>query len=370
MATQGVAPLMRAGGRGLPWILLALAAAAGLAEMPGKSAPSDEHETPRTAPAAGTPEKAETAARPESPEKAETAEESAEHGTPDEALSLTASQQQAVGIRIEQPLSLTAAPQIQAFGTVLDPVALVTDMGRVESTQVAATAAAADAARLERLYRDDTQASLKAVQASQAQSVEAAALARAAALNFRLQWGPLAAWSAAQRRSLLDAVSEGQLLLLRADVPGRRVGGAIDRHALVEVDGVNVAARVLGPLQRTDASSQSVGWLLQLERTPEALAPGARVAVRLQPAATAGLLVPATALVYSEHGIYVYRQLDDAAAGTFRYAAAAVRPLARVGGAWLVDGLERTDRVVVQGSGVLWSLQGIGTFSAAEEEHD
>jgi len=200
--------------------------------------------------------------------------------------------------------------------------------------------------------------------------VEAAAQAHAAALSFRLQWGPLAAWSEAQRRSLLEAVSRGELLLLRADVPGQRLGGAIDRRALVEVDGVSIAARVLGQLPRTDASSQSLGWLLQLERNPEGLGPGAHVAVRLQAAATEGLLVPATALLYSEHGTYVYRQLDDDGADTFHYAAVAVRPLARVGSAWLVAGLERTDRVVVEGAGVLWSQQGIGTFSAAEEEHD
>jgi hypothetical protein len=339
MAIQHVAALMRAAGRWwLPWVALALAAVAAAVES-------------------GKAEKPEPAAM-------------GERGAADATLSLTSSQQQAVGLRIERPVPLTTAPPIQAFGTVLDPVALVTDVGRVESTQVAAAAAAAEAARLEQLYHDDTQASLKAVQAARAQSVEADALARAAALSFRLQWGPLAAWSPAQRRSLLEAVSQGALLLLRADVPGQRLGGAIDRHAIIEVDGVNVAARVLGPLPRTDAASQSLGWLLQLERNPEALGPGAHVAVRLQAAATAGLLVPATALLYSEHGTYVYRQLNDARADTFHYAAVTVRPLTRVGSAWLVDGLERTDRVVVEGAGVLWSLQGIGTFSAAEEEHD
>lgn len=325
---------MRAAARWLPWTLaLALSAAVLAAEPPEK---------------------------PEKPAQ----------GTEGATLSLTPSQQQAVGIRIEHPLPLTAAPQIEAFGTVLDPVVLVTDLGRVESTRVAATAAAADAARLERLYHDDMQASLKAVQASRVQSVEADAQARAAALSFRLQWGPLAAWNPAQRRALLEAVTQGQLLLLRADVSGQRIGGTIERHAVVEVEGVNVPARVLGPLPRTDASSQSVGWLLQLERHPQALGPGAHAAVLLQAAATAGLLVPATALVYSEQGTYVYRQLNGSGADTFHYAAATVRPLARVGGAWLVEGLERTDRVVVEGAGVLWSLQGVGTFSAAEEEHD
>jgi hypothetical protein len=36
----------------------------------------------------------------------------------------------------------------------------------------------------------------------------------------------------------------------------------------------------------------------------------------------------------------------------------------------MIEGLTRTDQVVVEGAGVLWSLQGISTFSAAEQEHD
>ncbi|TLZ10236.1 MAG: hypothetical protein E6K31_10655 [Gammaproteobacteria bacterium] len=73
-------------------------------------------------------------------------------------LSLTSSQEQAVGIRVEQPLALRSAPQIEAYGTVLDPAALANDMGRVETTRVAAAAAQAEATRLEHLYRDDARA--------------------------------------------------------------------------------------------------------------------------------------------------------------------------------------------------------------------
>lgn len=284
-------------------------------------------------------------------------------------LSLTPSQQQAVGIRIEHPLALSTAPAIEAYGTVLDPAILVTDLGRMESAQAAAAAAEAEAARLQRLYRDDAQASLKASQAAQAQAVEAQAQSRAAAISFALQWGPLASRSATERQALLGSLGNGQRLLLRAEVPGRRLASAVDARALVEVDGVNVAARVLGPLARTDAQSQSAGWLLLLENAPPGLGPGARALVRLRPASSArGLLVPATALVYAEEGAYVYRQLS--AGDSFRYAPAAVKPLARVGNAWLVEGLARTDQVVVQGAGVLWSLQGVASFSAAEEEHD
>ena len=285
-------------------------------------------------------------------------------------LSLTPSQQQSVGIRIERPLPLTSAPQIEAYGTVLDPLTLVSDMGRVESTRAAAAAAAAEATRLERLYQDDAQASLKALQAAQAQSAQAAAQAQAAALGFRLQWGPLASWSARERRALLEALTQGHELLVRADVPAHPVGGALSPHAVVAVEGANVSARVLGPLPRADGQLQTGGWLLELERAPQGLGPGARTEVRLQAGATSGLLVPAEALVYAEKGAYVYRRQGPSGAAALHFEAVAVRPLSRLGGAWLVDGLAPTDEVVVQGAGVLWSLQGIGSFSAAEEEHD
>ena len=279
------------------------------------------------------------AAKPEgSDDDDEKSEESAK-------LSLTATQQEAVGIRIESPRALAAAPQIQAYGTVLDPVELLTDAGRLDSTRAAAAAANADAARQAGLYRDGVQASLRTVQASQAQSVEAHAQAQAAALSFHQQWGPLAQLSEPQRQSLLAAVVRGKRLLVRADVPGRHFG-EVGREALVDVDGVHMSARVLGVLPRVDAQSQSAGWLLELERSPPGLGAGARAAVRLQAATVKGLLVPAAALVYASSGTYVYRRIAGGKADTFAYEAVAVHPLTRVGEGWVVHGLgqRRPDR--------------------------
>jgi len=285
-------------------------------------------------------------------------------------LALTAAQQEAVGIQIATPLPLSSAPEVEAYGLVLDPVALLTDGDRIEGTRAAAAAATADTTRLQNLYRDGAQASLKALQASQAQSIEANAQAQAALLTFREQWGPLANLSPAERRALVESLSKGQRLLLRADLPGRHAGSGFGERALVEVDGVQIGARVLGALPRTDAQSQSAGWLLEIEQAPPGLGPGARVSVRLQTRQVSGLLVPAAALIYAPGGAYVYRQQRGATPEVFRYESVAVKPLARVGNAWLVQGLARADRVVVQGAGVLWSLQGISSFSAAEEDHD
>jgi len=123
-------------------------------------------------------------------------------------------------------------------------------------------------------------------------------------------------------------------------------------------------------LPRADAQSQSAGWLLELDRSPRGLGPGARAAVQLQSAAVRGVLVPAAALVYASSGTYVYRRIAGGKADTFSYESVAVHPLTRVGEAWIVQGLGHADQIVVQGAGVLWSLQGISGFSAAEEDHD
>ncbi len=376
---------MRRLARCFPWTLLAALAAAPATSQteptpaqPAAAADSrdesrergENRERDATRRGESTPARAQPDDRPNKKDQDDKEDAEGQKNEPAGKLALTASQQEAVGIRIEAPRPLTSAPGIDAYGTVLDPLALLTDAQRIETTRASAAAASADAARQQSLYRDGAQASLKAVQSSQALSVEANAQTQAAVLVFRQRWGPLADCSAAQRHALLDALTRGQRLLLRADVPGRHLGGTIARDAIVQVDGVELVAQVLGVLPRTDAASQSAGWLLEIARAPAGFGPGARAPVRLQLSASRGMLVPATALIYAEQGAYVYRRITGDKVDTFRYESVAVRPLTRLGDAWLVDGLTRTDQIVVQGAGVLWSLQGISSFSAAEEEHD
>jgi hypothetical protein len=285
-------------------------------------------------------------------------------------LALTAAQQRAVGVRIDHPIETASPPQIEAHGLVLDPVTLVADAGRVDSSQAALHSAVADVARLEGLYHDNGNVSLKALQAAQTAQAEAAAQARVATTTFAMQWGPVATVSASRRRALIDAVSAGRHILVRADLPGRLAAGAIARRALIEADGIGIDAQVLGSLPRTDPQLRSAGWLLEVDRRPEGLGPGTHVRVRLQRASVRGLLVPAVALLYGARGAYVYRQVGEGGAAERHYEAVPVKLLTAVGDGWLVAGLTSTDSIVVQGAGVLWSLQGINTFSAAEAEHD
>jgi hypothetical protein len=286
------------------------------------------------------------------------------------ALALTDTQQRAAGIRVDHPVATVNAPQLEAYGLVVDPVVLVTDLGRMESTQAAWHAARAEVARLGGLYRDNVNVSLKSLQLAQAQASETGAQARAAAATFALQWGPVAALGAEERHALIDALSANRQALVRAGLPGHPLADSVGPRALLEIDGVSVTARVLGSLQRTDPQLQGAAWLLAVDRAPPGLRPGAHVRVLLERAAVKGLLVPAVALLYDEKGAYVYRNVGANTSGKHQYEAVAVQLLSAMGEGWLVSGLNASDAIVVDGAGVLWSLQGIGTFSAAEEEHD
>lgn len=287
------------------------------------------------------------------------------------ALALSGAQQDAVGILLSHPVKAVGPRETSAYGTVLDPAELVTDAGHLAATRANARSAAADAQRVAGLYRNNANASLKAVQVAETAQIEAQTQSDAAATTFALQWGPLAALPETERNALIGAVTSGKSLLMRADVPGAHLLGSTPAKALIAVDGISVPARVLGPLPRTIPDLQSAGWLLEVDHPPSGLGPGARLRVSLEGSGIAGVLVPAAALLYGDTGAYVYRQASSKTAdGKFQYAPASVKLLAPDGDGWLVAGLASADMIVVHGAGVLWSLQGLGTFSAAEEEHD
>jgi hypothetical protein len=287
------------------------------------------------------------------------------------ALALSAAQQAAVGLILSHPVRAAGPRQIDAYGIVLDPVELVTDSGRLASSRAGARNAAAEARRVAGLYHNDANASLKALQTAETAQIESQAQAEAAATTFALQWGPVAALPEAERTGLIAGLVSGKIQLVRADVPGQHLLGAMPSKALLTVDGIGVAARVLGPLARTTPDLQSAGWLLEVEHAPQGLGPGAHLRITLVGAAVGGLLVPTAALLYGDRGAYVYRQgAIKPRDGKLQFAPAPVKLLAPEGDGWLVDGLAAADTIVVHGAGVLWSLQGLGSFSAAEEEHD
>jgi hypothetical protein len=284
-----------------------------------------------------------------------------------ETPTLNKEQRDAVGIVVAKAVAAKPAERIAAFGQVLDPSALISELGEVDASRAAERAASAEVARLQGLYKAGASASLKNLEAAEAEQAKAHAEAEAASTRFSLRWAPLAVANA-KRQKLVDAVASGKSALVRVDLPGRQSVGAVPDSATIDIDGIAVKGDVLGALtQASDAQSASL--LVAIADPPKGLAVGTRVAVSLAGAAKAGFLVPRGAILYEEGGAFVYHELaskpgDDKTS----YARKSVTLLMPSGDGWLVGGLDDDDRIVVHGAGVLWSLEGVGEMPADDDD--
>ena len=281
---------------------------------------------------------------------------------------LTSEQQHAVGIVVAHPLTAKAPERIEALGLVLDATTLVSDLGESTAAAAAERSASTELARLHALYDGGAGASLKMLEAAQAEHAKAQAQADLSAARFALHWSPLAALPAGARQRVIEAAANGHSLLLRADLPGRHTLGANPGKAVLDVDGIQVPGRVLGALRQT-TDLQSVGLLIEVPDAPAGLGPGARIRVALLMAEREGMLLPRDALLYDENGAYVYKQLTKKTdAEKARYAPVKVKLLLPYGDGWLVEGVDDGDNIVVRGAGVLWSLQGVGARQNAADD--
>jgi hypothetical protein len=282
--------------------------------------------------------------------------------------SMSSEQQRAAGIVVAHPVAAQAPERIEALGLVLDATTLISEMGETTAAAAAEHSASAELVRLHGLYDGGAGASLKMLEAAQADQAKAQASAQLAAARFALHWGPLAALPAGAREKVIEASASGHSLLLRADLPGWHTLGVSPSKAVLDVDGIQVPGRVLGTLRQT-TELQSVGLLIEVQSAPAGLGPGARVPVALMTAAHSGLLLPRDALLYDENGAYVYKQLTKKTdAERARYAPVKVNLLLPYGDGWLVDGVDDDDYIVVHGAGMLWSLQGVGAHAVDNDD--
>jgi hypothetical protein len=283
---------------------------------------------------------------------------------------LDAEQQRAVNLQVAHPVAVKVPERTAALGVVLDATSLLSDASERAVAEAQEQAVSAEASRLRGLYKAGAGTSLKTLEAAQAEEAKARAEADLAAARFTQHWGPLAKESPAMRQLQLDAVTSGRSLLVRADLPGQHVVGALPARAVLDVDGIEVPGRVLGPLVQF-SDSQSAGLLLQIDHPPLGLAAGARVPIALYGSERAGMLLPRDAILYDENGAYVYKQVAArTAAEKTRYLPVKVALLMPYGDGWLVHGVDDDDEIVVHGVGVLWSLEGVGAHAADDEDED
>jgi tetrahydromethanopterin S-methyltransferase subunit H len=122
-----------------------------------------------------------------------------------------------------------------------------------------------------------------------------------------------------------------------------------------------VPGRILGVLRET-SETQGIGLLIEVPNAPVGLGTGARLSVSLTSGARSGFLLPRAAIIYDENGAYAFKRSErktQKTVGKTSFVPVKVKLLAAAGDDWLTEGLDDDDEVVVQGAGVLWSLQGM-----------
>jgi len=299
---------------------------------------------------------------------------------------LTAEQQRAVGVVVAHPVAGQAPARVAALGQVLDSGVLIQDVGEMSAAEHADRAAAAELQRVQGLFNGGAGASQKMLESAQAEQAKAHAEAQSALARFTLRWGPVAALTPVARQKLIDDSLKGRSLLVRVNLPGQHSLGELPSQALLDVDGAEVPARVLGAL-RQSAEVQGAGLLVQAEGAPAGVGAGAILPVALLTTQHKGMILPREALLYDENGAYVYKELRDkegtpatstsapgnakpngSVDGKVQFTPVKVTLVMPYGEGWLVEGVDDDDLIVVRGAGVLWSMQGVGSRPADEDD--
>lgn len=258
------------------------------------------------------------------------------------------------------------APEVLAYGRVLDPVPASAVLSNLAAARAAADAAERERVRVEGLARNGVNASAREVEAARATAARAQADLEQA--DYRVD-----ALLGAARPTLGDlselarGLGRRQVALVRVDVPGGRERPQPEHGARLTAypeTSRTLSARYLGPAPEADP--RRPGWSFSFLVTEAPPPPGspvwAHLAVTGEP--VSGVHVPERALLRSEGRLFAFVALGG---GRFERRVIEARVLPD-GSAFATQGLSPGDSVVVSGAQQLLSSQRLAAGAGEEED--
>jgi len=291
-------------------------------------------------------------------------------------VAVDAATQQRLGIELA-PIG-TSELKAVARGTavVLDGAALVAQLADLEAARADASAAREAYLRLDRLYRDDGNASRSARDAARAQDVAANAHVAALVAHAGLDWGArIVGGTDTAAASLRDGIVQGRVTPARAEFSDPLPADAEHmQYELLDAGGSNAVPvtfveRSHAPVQ----STQGTGVLIAIESTAASaitLRPGERRPVIAETATgTTRAIVPAAAAVADGGRLWCYVARGDAA-----FERVPLDADGQIDAGFPVNAaVAAGDRVVVRGASILLSLErgsSPGSTSGAAPDED
>jgi hypothetical protein len=221
-------------------------------------------------------------------------------------LHLPAEKRAAAGIVLAKSVEATLAPDVQAYGRVIDPAPLVTIVAEQETARTALAAAEKEYQRVQKLFAAGGNASAQALEAAEAAVNRDRATLASARARLLAGWGSALA-SVADLRYVTDALEKGRSLvrldLLPGETPVEKPQGA-----KVSLPGENewFDAEILGAAPVADPQIQAMSFLAMLRERALPAGMTLRATLAGKGEAQKVLTVPRGAIVYHQGSAWVY----------------------------------------------------------------
>ena len=220
-------------------------------------------------------------------------------------LKLTAEKRKAAGITLARASEVALAPEVPAFGRVLDAAPLVALVAEQETARAALNASEKEQQRAQKLFAAGGNASAQTVEAAEAAVARDRAALASARARLLATWGRALA-TGADLRALTEALEQGRALV-RLDVLSGETPAENVKTARLTLPGASEAfdADVLGAAPVADAQTQGMSYLALVKR---ALPAGALVRGTLAGVGEpqAAVVVPRSAVVYHQGSAWIY----------------------------------------------------------------
>ena len=270
-------------------------------------------------------------------------------------LNMDADTHARMGVRAAPLAASNAARQADGFARVMDVGPLAAIESEVSTAVAAASASNEEYRRLVTLAAQDQAASARSVEAARAQAAADAARAKLAGRRIGREWGPaLESMSGGERSRLLTDIASGRAALLRVDAPGAnyKVTGS---SVKLDKDSPAIPMKIIGQAATADARLQTTG-LLGIVRGDAAapLTAGRLLQANLELGSMeAGLLIPDSALIRADGGIFVYVKTGVDTFERREVDKGRVAP----GGWFVTEGLAAIEQVVIDGAASLLAAE-------------
>ena len=268
-------------------------------------------------------------------------------------LHLTAAQRTAIGLTLAKPASSTLAPEVKAFGRVLDPAPLISLVAESETARAALAASEKNAARVQELYDAGTNASAQVLEVAEAAAARDRVAAASARARLIAGWGrPLA--DSTDLKTIVAELESGAALVRLDALPGDLPAAGLKKAAVGLLGGGDlIDAEIIGPAPVADPQLQGASFLAFVGSRTLAVGAALRATLAGPGETEKVLVVPRTAVVYHQGSAWLYVLGGD---DTFQ------RKLVTLGravddGVAITSGLEETDQVVVTSAGQLLSAE-------------